>query len=357
MTDEAQDVLFRPWRRSPPTLGEGARVLLVGVDAHPDLDLVAGATLVAVQPWADRAAALQALGASVVSDVPPGGAFDAALVRIDRQREAGLAELGRALLALREGGELVAAAPVAEGGLRYVEDLQGLGVPVEVDVKARCRVVRLVAGPELDRARAQAWAALDAVRPVLGGAFRSRPGLFAWDRVDAGSAVLAEVLPRDLAGRVADAGAGWGWLAAEILARCPGVARLELIEADRRALDLAVVNLAGRPVTPHWADAAAPWPVSGLDAVVTNPPFHVGGRADPSLGQRFVQRAFEALRPGGRLVLVANVHLPYERTLHQTFGAWRTLVEQGGFKVIEAQKPEAVRPVVRSAPPARERRR
>jgi 16S rRNA (guanine1207-N2)-methyltransferase len=352
VNDDAQDVLFRPWRRAPPALGPGARVLLVGVGPHRDLDLAGDAACVAVQPWAEPARALEAVGVTVVADVPSEGGFDVALVRLDRQREAGLAGLGRALLALREGGELIAAGPVAEGALRYVEDLRGLGVPLEIDVKARCRGVRLVATAALDRDRARAWAALDAERPVLGGAFRSRPGLFSWEHVDPGSAVLAEVLPADLAGRVADAGSGWGWLAAEILARCPGVARLELLEADRRALDLAVRNLAGRPVTPHWVDATAAWPVQGLDGVVTNPPFHVGGRADPTVGQRFVARAFEALRPGGRLVLVANVHLPYERTLHETFGAWRTLAEARGFKVVEARKPEPVR----AAAPRRERR-
>ena len=48
--------------------------------------------------------------------------------------------------------------------------------------------------------------------------------------------------------------------------------------------------------------------------------------------------AAQSLRPGGRLLLVANRHLPYEATLVQAFGSLRVLAEGGGFKVIEAVK-------------------
>ncbi len=47
--------------------------------------------------------------------------------------------------------------------------------------------------------------------------FLSRPGVFAWDRIDPASALLAEHLPADLAGRAADLGAGYGFVA-----RTPG---------------------------------------------------------------------------------------------------------------------------------------
>lgn len=342
--DEALDVLFRPWRASPPAFVPEDRVLFVGVDPHPDLDLALPARRVAVQPWRGPAQALEGSVEEVHAEFPEQGGFASALVRIDRQRECGLAELGRAMLALRPGGELIAAAPVREGGLRYVEALRELGVEVEVDVKARCRIARLVAGPGLDRARLAAWAALDAERPVLDGSFVSRPGLFGWDQVDGGSVALAKALPADLTGHVADAGSGWGWLARQALDRCPGITRIELLEADQRALALSLRNLEGRPVRGHWSDATEAWPVSGLDAVISNPPFHDRGHADPAIGQAFVTRAFSALRPGGRLFVVANVHLPYEGVLREHFGSFRTLGPPGGFKVLEATKPEPVTP-------------
>ena len=56
------------------------------------------------------------------------------------------------------------------------------------------------------------------------------------------------------------------------------------------------------------------------------------------LSQRFITAAAAALKPGGRLWLVANRHLPYEQTLNDQFGEVRVAGERDGFKVIAATK-------------------
>ena len=177
-----------------------------------------------------------------------------------------------------------------------------------------------------------------------GGGFRTRPGVFAWDRVDAASAMLAAALPAELSGRIADFGAGWGYLSLQVLARCPRVAALDLFEADARVLALAEANLAGParvrvvPVQVHWHDVAA-GVVGRFDAIVCNPPFHALGRGErPDIGRAFIAAAAQALRPGGRLWLVANRHLPYEQALGAGFGAARLVAQEGGFKVVEGVK-------------------
>ena len=79
--------------------------------------------------------------------------------------------------------------------------------------------------------------------------------------------------------------------------------------------------------------------------IVSNPPFHTQGRADrPDIGRRFIAVAAEALKPGGRLWLVANRHLPYEEVLNASFGSVRTVAQQDGFKIIEAVKALPARP-------------
>ncbi|MGN6730086.1 MAG: class I SAM-dependent methyltransferase, partial [Rhodanobacteraceae bacterium] len=182
-------------------------------------------------------------------------------------------------------------------------------------------------------------------RPQINAAgYMSRPGLFAWDRVDSASELLAAHLPDDLHGRVADFGAGYGYLAAQLIARCPGITALDLYEAEARALEPARINLEqamrehqrALAVDVLWHDVT-----TGVgqryDAVVCNPPFHQG-RADlPELGRAFITQAARALLPHGRLLLVANRHLPYEATLAAHFEQVRAVVIQEGFKVIEAK--------------------
>ena len=72
--------------------------------------------------------------------------------------------------------------------------------------------------------------------------------------------------------------------------------------------------------------------------IATNPPFHDPRGADVGLGRAFLAAAADALRPGGRLVLVANRTLPYERDLARRFAGVATLAERDGFKVIEARR-------------------
>ena len=189
---------------------------------------------------------------------------------------------------------------------------------------------------------AQQWHSADAPREVADG-WRSRPGVFAWDRIDPASALLIDYLPRNLTGRAADLGAGTGVLAAALLERNPQLERLDLYEASARALELARENLGSR-TTPvqlgfEWHDVTAGLDAR-FDAIVMNPPFHLGRADAPDLGRAFIAAAAQALRPGGRLWLVANRHLPYEAALAQDFAEVREVADVGGFKVIVARKAE-----------------
>ena len=179
----------------------------------------------------------------------------------------------------------------------------------------------------------------NAPRPIPGGRFLSRPGLFAWDRIDAASSLLAAHLPLDLAGVGADLGAGYGYLSAEVLARCPQVTGMDLYEAQARALALARQNLQREsqavPLAFHWHDVCAGL-LRRYDFIVSNPPFHAGRADQPELGRAFIAAAAAALNPEGRLWMVANRHLPYESTLREGFSSVRIVADEQGFKVIAA---------------------
>jgi len=240
--------------------------------------------------------------------------------------------LAMALRALRVGGRLDVMAPKDRGGSRLAGELKDFGLEVTETSKAhhrRCIVVRpeRVTGME---------AAIDAGGPqfVAGLEAWSQPGIFSWNRIDPGTALLAEHLPPQK-GEGVDLGCGWGALAHLVL-RSPGVTKLKLVDLDRRAIQAARRNIEDARAKVWWSDARMLDLKAERDFVVSNPPFHDGGTEDRALGQAFVRTAAGLLRRGGVLWLVANRHLPYEADLKAAFTRVRPVVEAGGYKVFEA---------------------
>jgi 16S rRNA (guanine1207-N2)-methyltransferase len=175
---------------------------------------------------------------------------------------------------------------------------------------------------------------------LIANRYRATPGMFSHDRVDAGSKLLAQHIPADLSGAVADFCAGWGYLACEVLDRCAGIASLDLYEADHASLEAAKLNLADArvPVAFHWADLASEPVPRRFDAIVMNPPFHQGRAADPGIGHAMIRAASAALKPNGRLYMVANRGLPYEAALAAGFRQSGELIRDQTYKVLWAKR-------------------
>jgi len=165
----------------------------------------------------------------------------------------------------------------------------------------------------------------------------SQPGVFSWDSIDPGTALLLGHLPA-LSGRGADFGCGIGILARAALASAK-VDQITLIDIDRRALEAAQRNLDDPRTRFRWADVRDQNPeLAELDFVVMNAPFHDAGTEDRMLALSFVQRAAEVLRNGGVCWLIANRHLPYEAVMKPLFKRVDLKIETGGYKIYEAHK-------------------
>lgn len=341
--DAALETLLLPFATGVLSWPASNRVLFLRARASTALPREATSWVVeqSFRPFAD---ALTRAGMTPVTTAPD-AKFDLVLVLPPRQREESRALLARAMQLVSASGVVVASLLNTEGARTAEADLERLAGSVRSLSKNKCRVFWSPANArDVDAALLTEWASLDAPRPIADGRFLSRPGLFAWDRIDAASALLAGCLPTNLSGRGADLGAGFGYLAAEVVARCPAVISLDLFEAEARALDLARKNLAADPGSAtsvqlafHWHDVTRGLPGS-YDFIVSNPPFHQGRADQPDLGRAFISAAAAALKPGGRLWLVANRHLPYEAALAQGFTRVSKVKEESGFKVIEAIK-------------------
>lgn len=281
-----------------------------------------------------------AQGAVQLSPLCPGGTAleelkDASLERAVVLAPGGTLErrytLAQVLRALKPGGQLVALAHKKKGGSRLESELEQFGCQVAQDAQQHFKICQTTrpASPALEAALEEG-----AARQLEQGIW-TQPGIFSWDRLDVGSALLLENLP-PLSGRGADLGCGLGVLSLAVL-ESKGVSALALLDIDRRAIEAAKKNVNDARAQFLWQDVREA-SLSGLDFVVMNPPFHEAGHEDHGLGQAFVRKAAAMLKPGGKLWLTANRHLPYEAALTGLFAKVNKAADAEGYKIYEAVK-------------------
>ncbi len=298
-----------------------------GIYGTPPVDLAAAAAdAVQFSPLEPGADALE---------LQPDASLDSMTMLAPRGRLERRYVIAQALRILKPETILTVMAHKTKGGTRLSDELAGFGCMAEEAARRHHRICTCQR-PEIV-ANLDDALKVGAPRFVEAIGLWSQPGVFSWDRIDPGTALLAKHLPR-LNGRGADFGCGIGNLTLSLLKQ-PSITHVTMIDADRRAVEAARRNVIDPRAIVHWADVrlltASP---AGLDFVVMNPPFHDGGAEDLDLGRLFLQRAAEALRPGGVCILVANRHLPYEGAMRQLFSKIAPLAQTGGYKVYEGTK-------------------
>ena len=306
----------------------GGRFLVIGAHGGDDLTpLDIGQTSVVQGNIVDHQA-LAARGFQVMARAE--GRFDGAMVVLPRARAQGRAWVADAASHLAPGASLWVSGQRTDGVETMLKDLRRLAPVDDVHSKAHGKIFRLTRPPG-DWLPAD-WAGRS--RAVAPG-FVTRPGVFSADGIDPGSALLAACLPDRMPTRLVDLGAGWGWLAAQALAR-PGIEIIHLVEAEHDALESARDNIRDPRARFHWADARGFSLAEPVNGVLMNPPFHDGRAADPRIGADFIAAAARLLTGAGRMWMVANRHLPYEPVLVQHFAQVREIGGDSRFKVIEA---------------------
>lgn len=337
MSAEALKTLFHPFEAEALALPrKGERMLFLG--AEPGLRLPHGfePALHLVQGFRPHFRALRMAGFTV-SPQPEGSAHDAALVLAGRHRGQNELRIAEALERVIPGGLIVVAGGKDDGIAslrRRIDELVSVDGhlpkyhgtafwfrrPADPGAADRLRV----ANPGL----------------LVDGRFHTAPGMFSFDKVDAGSKLLAENLPGDLRGSIADFCAGWGYLAGEVAARFPGLSGLDLYEADFASLEAAKANIGDTAVDPgfFWIDLLGEAVERRYDAIVMNPPFHRSRAAEPEIGGGMIRAAAKALKPGGRLFMVANRQLPYEAVLTAAFSNHMEIARDGMFKLFVARR-------------------
>lgn len=316
------------------TGGVAARWLLLNAQVPPHDCALAKSQVAFVQGFRPDFNALDVAGCKPCVTIPD-QEFDGALVVLTRHRGLNRSLINHAIAHTKIGGSIIISGAKTDGIASMLKELAQI-ISIDGSLSKYHAKTFWFTKPVVS-ARLQEEPAT-----LIENRFETAAGMFSADHIDPGSSFLIDHLPRDLKGRIADFGAGWGYLAAQSALHCPAIKSIALFEADHASLEAAKLNMArlapALEATFHWQDLIGEKAVGDFDTIIMNPPFHQGRAADPSIGNSIIRNAHNALHRGGKIYLVANRALPYEATLTASFFKSGEVARNNYYKVLWATK-------------------
>lgn len=244
----------------------------------------------------------------------------------------------------RPDGVVLVAGPNDAGIRRVIGDARdAIGLSVVEDYRRRSRVAHIAVPAVLPEA--PEWTREPGIAPGSwarftlqeGGAdlvFETLPGVFSADRLDEGTRFLLEHLEPPEGASVLDVGCGAGVIG--VVAGLRGAGSVTMTDVSLLAVAAARRNarLAGVSVHVVAGDVYSGIEGEAYDLIVSNPPFHQGKMIDYDMPQRLIGEASEYLKPGGRLVIVANAFLPYDRVMRAHFAEVDVVAATRQYRVL-----------------------
>lgn len=173
----------------------------------------------------------------------------------------------------------------------------------------------------------------------------SKPGLFGWNKVDIGSALLAGYFEGHLPEgncRAVDLGCGYGYLSARFAGDATANRKLHIEATDNNAAALLACEknfvtrgIAGRVIA---GDAGSEIDSNSADLLVCNPPFHQGFSVEGDLTDHFLTQAARILHKGGTALFVVNEFIPLGRKAQGLFQQVELLNKEKGFCIYRLVK-------------------
>jgi len=186
-----------------------------------------------------------------------------------------------------------------------------------------------------ERRRHEMWvqARVDDGSPLR---FLTRPGVFAYGRLDLGTRAILQAIEISPGERILDLGCGAGAAGLAAARRAEPGGHVTFADSNLRAIELAEMNARQCGLTDFRACAAIR--LEGLeqesyDVVLANPPYY----AQQAIARMFVERSAKLLRPGGRFYLVTKQLDFVEPIVRESFGEVE-LFESRGYIILVAIK-------------------
>jgi len=177
------------------------------------------------------------------------------------------------------------------------------------------------------------------VRETLKGidlVFETEDGVFSPHNVDKGTLAMLSVVDFKASDKVLDLGCGFG-VVGILAAKFVGIDNVVLIDKDELAIRLSKKNiilngLEGTKVLQ--SDGLKDLKEKDFTLILSNPPYHT----DFSVAKEFIEKGFNRLSIGGKMVMVTKRDLWYRNKLISIFGGVRVSEIDGYFVLMSIKR-------------------
>ncbi len=359
MSDACHQWLSEQLRRATPSASESKQLWLADENSLDSLNLMTGCgeTLAIICNRYDIVQPLQAAGLNATFsdfDFEPiaDDSLSAIYYRVSKEKPVVHHIINQAFRTLTPGGHLYITGQKNDGTKTYWDKARKLfGDDNPITKHGTCYSGSLAKSHNRDFAeKNHLW--LDtqdypSLRPIeetrtpAGQALTliSKPGLFGWNKIDQGSAFLAEHLPDFVASlqsppeRLLDLGCGYGYLT--LMSNDLPLAQRTATDNNAAALLAARENFhINQMAVELVADDCGQSLEGPFDIVLCNPPFHQGFSVDARLTGKFLHQTRRLLTPAGAALFVVNRFIPLERKAGDFFGHVDVFAENRSFKLV-----------------------
>jgi len=172
---------------------------------------------------------------------------------------------------------------------------------------------------------------------------KSKQGIFAWNKIDPGSAFLNTELDNWLSGfntapaSLLDLGCGYGFLS--VMALRGSLSYVHATDSNIIATTLCRENLAinnnNNLKISVSCDDCGQGIKDKFDCIISNPPFHRGFQHDQELTLKFLKQCQRLLARGGKALLVVNEFINIEKKATDFFKQVNIVASNKSYKLIE----------------------
>ena len=152
--------------------------------------------------------------------------------------------------------------------------------------------------------------------------------LFSPGALDLGTKAMLKTYPADGEAKILDLGCGAGWVGI-YASKVIGNENVVLCDIDENAVAAAGINASHNAVSPKivLSDGFSALDDTGFSLIYSNPPY----QTDFKVAKHFIEKGFNRLALGGRMIMVTKRRAWYENKLKSIFGGCKVTEESGYF--------------------------